>query len=383
MDQRIKHQAGQTLRRGCAHETEKHFKGDFFMHASIAKKLAKKMKRQAGFTLLEILVVLTIMGFLIAMVAPRLAGISSGAVDTVCDSNQQRQIQMTAAYFEKTGKFPNKMTSLVIQNDDEFTLPAKVNGDPSDGPEVLAEEFVNRVQPKLHILTQKEADELAGLGITRIFYLNDYSGSGIDSDHQGTPMQEVLVAEGVAVMMSGIGIDDLSGNFTSSDATDLVGYGEADFLGRIVLGFGPENGLITSGLVSNAAHCPGGIQDADNVTYNDYNLVLPRLKATVARNDNLFTEIVTNSKDAQYLAFGYTEDFEGDEIAGTVDTNGIVNNVTADAKARVFNFAAQPSYQYATMCPEGHMFPADDNDFWGVVLGSVTVGTEYALSLDD
>ncbi len=48
------------------------------------------INNQKGFTLLEILVVLTIMGFLIAMVAPRLAGISGDAVDTVCDTNQNQ-----------------------------------------------------------------------------------------------------------------------------------------------------------------------------------------------------------------------------------------------------------------------------------------------------
>ncbi len=61
-------------------------------------KAKKTINGQQGFTLLEILVVLTIMGFLIAMVAPRLAGISSSAVDTVCDSNQNRMVTMMSCF---------------------------------------------------------------------------------------------------------------------------------------------------------------------------------------------------------------------------------------------------------------------------------------------
>ncbi|MCK5228851.1 MAG: prepilin-type N-terminal cleavage/methylation domain-containing protein, partial [Desulfobulbaceae bacterium] len=62
------------------------------MKQMLKKKLQKKMRNNKGFTLLEILVVLTIMGFLIAMVGPKLAGMSDGAVDTVCDSNQNRMV---------------------------------------------------------------------------------------------------------------------------------------------------------------------------------------------------------------------------------------------------------------------------------------------------
>ena len=41
---------------------------------------------KGGFTLIEILVVLVIMGFLVAMVAPKLANITDGAIDTTCES---------------------------------------------------------------------------------------------------------------------------------------------------------------------------------------------------------------------------------------------------------------------------------------------------------
>lgn len=365
------------------------------MHASIAKKLAKKMKRQSGFTLLEILVVLTIMGFLIAMVAPRLAGISGGAVDTVCDSNQQRQIQMTAAYFEKTGKFPDKLTNLVIETDAyTYALPSVSNGNPDDGAEVLAEEFVDRVKPVLHYLTESEIKALRDIGVTRVFNLNNYEGTDTASITAAqSAMREIPLAwdatNRIAVMMSGIGVNAATGDtFNMVDGTtvmavapgeELINYGEAHFLGRIIMGFGPENGLVTSGLVSNAAHCPGGIQDADNVIYNDYNIVLPRLAATVNRATvAAFGDAAADIKGFQYTAFGYAEDFDTTgPITATVGADGAISAISdSNVKVRVQSFTEQPSYQYATMCPEGHMFPADDSDLWAISFGdtpSVTI----------
>ena len=78
--------------------------------------------KKSGFTLLEILVVLTIMGFLIAMVAPRLAGISSSASGTVCDTSKNRTKTYMSAFYEKFDRYPNKITNLVMT--DGATLAA-------------------------------------------------------------------------------------------------------------------------------------------------------------------------------------------------------------------------------------------------------------------
>ena len=337
------------------------------MHVSIAKKLAKKMKQSAGFTLLEILVVLTIMGFLIAMVAPRLAGISGGAVDTVCDSNQQRMVSMMSAYFERTGGFPEKMTNLVCQDGDtDYLMPAVDDEDPDSGPGVFAKEFVERNKFAIHILNQQEADELRGLGVKWVFNLNDYTNNeGGDEDAdiaaatQRSFMNRVEVEQGLGVLMSGGGAPAATGGIVISDDTE--GWGEPDWIGRIVLGFGPENGLITSGLVANAAHCPGGIQNAEHITYNDYNLVLPRLKATANRGtttDGVLGAALTTG--ASFYAMAYTDDsaVSGQAYAYDNDDNTL--------KKRAFTWEGQAAYAYATQCPEGHMFPADDEDYWAI-----------------
>jgi len=355
------------------------------MQALMQKRQQLRQRRKSGekgFTLLEILVVLTIMGFLIAMVAPRLAGISGDAVDTVCDSNQNRMVQMTSAYFERAGRLPNKLTNLVVQDGADpasatYYTPSVSDGNPDNGQETLAGEFNDRVAPELHILNAAEVAELSDLGIKRVFNLNSYDNFTTDgTDHgpdgsatvaaEGNPMQETALASGMGVMMSGIGAAAGS-DFAAS--ADLIGYGEAEFLGRIVFGFGPENSIITSGLVSNAAHCPGGIQNADNITYNDYNLIVPRLSATVDRNETgNIADRAANLTGTQYVAYGYTEDFSTTgSVGSTVDGDtGEHSAIAEDLKARTVNFAGQEAWQYATMCPEGHMYPADDSDFWAL-----------------
>ena len=309
---------------------------------------ARRVANNKGFTLLEILVVLVIMGFLIAMVAPRFAGMSDSAVDTVCDTNQSRMTSMISAYVTAKGGFPSNMTNLVLQNGSGYELPAVSDDDPANGPEPLAGELMDRNKFRLHILDADEARELRRLGVSHVLNLNDYSGvdaADIALADRRATMHRVPVEAGVGVLMVGVGHDGTDWDLE----TDERGWGEADWLGRIVLGFGPENGLITDGMIANAAHCPGGIQDAANVTYNDYNLVLPRLGATVARTGWPVADEIT--------AVAY-DDAPAADYVYTAATNLL--------KVRSFEIAGQEAWQYASMCPEGHMFPADGQEFWAI-----------------
>lgn len=356
------------------------------MKEMLKKKLQEKMKNSEGFTLLEILVVLTIMGFLIAMVAPRLAGISSGAVDTVCDSNQNRMISMMSSFWEKTNRYPTKLTNIVEETGaNAWQIPAISDDDPDNGPETLASEFNSRNHFRIHYLNGKEIAELKNLGIGKVLNLNAYDGynddaagalktgylnttndvplaAAVTTANRGSEMEEITLdaaTPNAAVMAVGFGA------LTNVDAPAWsaipgeTGWGEADFFGRIVFGFGPENSLVTSGLVSNAAHCPGGIQNADNVTYNDYNLVLPRLQSTVDRYSGAMTAMDQDAATdgVQLNAVSYNEE---PTLPYDVATN------PDNLKVRMVDIEPQESFQYATMCPEGHKFPADDADFWGV-----------------
>ncbi len=369
------------------------------LYKSVVNVLKKKSTAQKGFTLLEILVVLTIMGFLIAMVAPRLAGISGGAVDTVCDTNQNRMITMMSGFFEKTNRFPNKLTNLVEETAaNTYQIPAVSDDDPENGPETLASEFMSRNHFRIHYLNDDEAAELRNMGIVTLLNLNAYDayledGSDYKADYDETVNNDVVPAASVtkapkmeevtvptdtattpiAVAMVGIGYDGAAWDLHTNERN----WGEPDWFGRIVVGFSPENSIVTSGIVANAAHCPGGIQNADNVTYNDYNLVLPRLEATAVRFDTDGDGDV-DATDAAALGFGATVEPTGMNAVAYDDAPAIGYDWTAaDAtlKHRTFDIAsAQEKWQYATQCPEGHMFPADDEEFWGIDIdGSGTI----------
>lgn len=324
------------------------------------------------------------MGFLIAMVAPRLAGISGGAVDTVCDSNQNRMVTYMSSYFEQTSRYPDMLTNLVMTDGAAlllatYQIPTASNADPADGQEVLSDEFYNRNHFVIHYLDDAEREEIIGMGIATLLNLNDYSGfdtAGVANLHIAndvTPVAAVAerasmeqveltgydIAGGdlLAVAMVGYGAaPGAAGAFTS--ASDERGWGEPNWFGRIVLGMGTECGLITSGVISNAAHCPGGIQNADNVIYNDYNLVLPRLEATAARlpADGAAIGTIADHRELECVAYDGVLDALYDYV-GNLD----------NYRVRQYNVTeAQEKWQFATQCPEGHMYPADDEEFWGV-----------------
>jgi prepilin-type N-terminal cleavage/methylation domain-containing protein len=354
------------------------------------KKLFNPLRKKTaahnkGFTLLEILVVLTIMGFLIAMVAPRLAGISGSAVDTVCDTNQNRMVGYMAAYFEKTSRYPTNLTNLILEDTtaNTYQIPRVSDEDPENGPETLASEFYDRNHFHLHLLDANEAAELKNMGVANVFNLNDFSGQndagtafegGADPDvanvlvaaaDRGASMRRVPVAAGVGVAMIGCGVD-ASTNFVATNATER-GWGEPDWFGRIILGMGPESGLIKSGIIGNAAHCPGGIQNADNVTYNDYNLVLPRLEATALRMQDAVVGAAILAMDNDAVEDGVQLNAVAYDSEPSADYDYATN---ADHyRSRTFTIdEAQESWQYATQCPEGHSYPEDDGEFWGIDL---------------
>ena len=320
------------------------------------------------------------MGFLIAMVAPRLAGISGGAVDIVCDTNQNRMITYMSSFFEQTSRMPNKLTNLVMQDTAaaagaDYQIPVVSDQDPENGAEVFANELYARSHYRIHVLNADEASALKNMGVVRIYNLNDFAQlddavanpTNYDNEvnhaavaTQGASMDPVIVAADVGVAMIGCGAADNAAVLIANTATER-GWGEPDHFGRIVLGMGPECGLISSGVIANAAHCPGGIQNTDNCTYNDYNLILPRLEATALR----MAAGVTGIADADTAADGIQVPAVAyDETPGT-DYDYIAN--ADNYRVRTFTIdEAQENWQFATQCPEGHMYPEDDGEFWGI-----------------
>ncbi len=276
-----------------------------------------RLAEQQGFTLLEILVVLTIMGFLIAMVAPRLTGLTSSAGGTVCDNNKGRSRDYVAAFYEKFNRYPNRLTNLVIADgtnadplSNSYQIPPVDDQDVDTGPEVIKYEMASAFRHMIHRLSAAEAKELNDLGIFELVNLNEYTGlkkdtagTGYESadgrDQNGdnrlgnwvdiaaiatpAPLREVVkVQEGLGVAMSGCGAATAASNaFTFTQAERNWGMDET--FGRIILTIGPDSELVSSGMISKAATAPSGLRYSDLYTFDEYAVILPRLQATSDR----------------------------------------------------------------------------------------------------
>ncbi len=183
----------------------------------------------------------------------------------------------------------------------------------------------------VHTLNAAEATELREMGITDVIDL----ATGA----------EVPVAAGVRVLMIGSGAAGVAVTDTIPAGAITIGatFGEPDQMYRIVLGAGLDSQLRTDGLVSAAGLCPGGIPNEDYISYNNYNVIVPRLQATINR---LVTGI---GSTATVTLAGRNEDGE---------PNGQIRTVNLRVP--------QEYWQFATQCPEGHKYPASASDTWEV-----------------
>lgn len=306
----------------------------------------------AGFTLMELLIVIVILGFLLGMVVPRLASVVSGdSVDTVCDTNNKGVRYYTKMYLDQKGRFPSDLTNLVNFHDSTGVRPLVEDKNTDNGPETLALDFYTRNHPVVRTITENEATELVGLGISYVRNLNDAVGSNhaanapagtalgaqTDQDVNGRPYAQQVVESGLA--MAFVGDITTAGGpsaWTSSYAGDYP-TGNPNWFGRIILGVGKDCGLVKDGYIQAAALCPGGIQNADNVTFNNYCIILPRLEATLSS-----------------MATG---------VSGTTYTMVDADN-TSSGEQLTFTVEAQESWEFDFTCPEGHKWPDNDNDTW-------------------
>ncbi|WP_052813016.1 type II secretion system protein [Desulfonatronum thioautotrophicum] len=358
------------------------------------KQSMKHKKGQQGFTLLEILVVVAIMGFLVAMVAPRFAGITAGTVDVVCDTNQQRLVQALSAWNEQNGNLPGGLVNLVDEQGPlvpatglatGYFIPTNTNHleFPDQGQATFFGEFVDRNKFALHILNAAEVAEMRGLGVGTVHSLNAYNYDGTIGTHGNAaaaaePVAEVdeldalrrtAVRPGMAVLMTGLGAEsDADDPAFAGDAIaaaagilgdgtdDYDDWGNPEWFGRIILGVGPDSALVSQGMISAAGLCPGGINNPQ-VFWNNYSVVLPRLEATVERMEESATAGV---------AF----------LAGVAaESNG--------GSYRTFNLLeAQESFQFLTQCPEGHRWPTPDEfSEWTIYVGATPAELEDPAAL--
>lgn len=324
-----------------------------------------RYRHLSGFTLLELIVVLTIMGFLIAMVAPKLANVAGSAVDTVCDTNQNRLRGFLDISITQQNTLPNKLVSPVVIDSADAPTPgfaagAKVgsggnvyvkdgqnikavsDNDPDNGQDILSDEFAERNQLHTHILNAAEATELRKLGLAKVLVYGKTNGAGAAGTELSERYVETDVAAGVPVLMVGSGAASAAADIPVGAVANGAEFGHPELIYRIILGISGDASIKSDdGLIQNAPSCPGGLQNSKNVEYNWYNIVLPRLAATQAR-----------------LA------------AGAVKILAEVESDVGQKKADVViaktgsGIEAEPLWKFTSLCPEGHEWPEAESSTW-------------------
>lgn len=255
---------------------------------------------QKGFTLLELLWVMIIIGFLTAMIAPRLGGVSEMAEKNVDNTNIKdikkyvRQFQDDHSYDHD---FPDHLINLVLASDDGKTA-TKPSVEPglTGEPDSISKEFDQRCILELHVLNSAEAAELKDLGVETVRSWNHSDDPNYPLGNYTNRYDEVSISEGVMVLMvggraSGIGTDISAatdggpGNAGFNTVDDRIGNPE--WLYRIVLPVGPNCELITDGYIENVASCPGNSNNREYLL-GYYSIILPRLQASVDRLGSTF-----------------------------------------------------------------------------------------------
>jgi len=299
------------------------------------------------------------MGFLIALIAPRLAGIMGDAIDNVCDSNQMRLRSFINIALKKDSRLPDKLVSIVAydQATTTYSMVSVSDRDRSNGPETLAEEFFDRNQFQLHILSAAEADALIDMGLSTVLILEYTDAAGVMRQYE-----EVAVAAGVGVAMVGAGYDGAAWQFGDQDSggDDLLNdaLGAPDTIYSMVFGVSQDATIITNGVAENAPNCPGGIVNAENATFNWYTIIVPRLPETLAL-------LGTGAPVAVTVEGSETGQIKTVYLAGEdVDTT--------NAATYAATLAGQELWQFATQCPEGHKWPEQEEENWTITAFSDT-----------
>ncbi len=298
---------------------------------------------KGGFTLIEILVVLVIMGFLVAMVAPKLAGVVDGAVENTNKQSLQRFSDTINSYITKNKSIPPALTNLIRTNELAMgvapaatsTIVLTTDHNDANGVDPISEEFSQRMLPMKHVLNAAEATELSKYIGGAVINLEAYAGGaedGIGANRAATPVETYVrskVQADLPVMMIGAGFTDstnATGIYSDSNAVTMDGttvavsadtnatstiaiagdnvttagptggsnyvsgttktyarIAEAKNMMRIVMGISNRNQLVVKGYLDESGVSSGQKNAENDFTYGSYSLILPRLQATVDR----------------------------------------------------------------------------------------------------
>lgn len=79
----------------------------------------KKIRDEKGFTLIELIVVITILGFLAMVAVPRVIGVVEKAKQNSSDANLSIIQNAVERYYVEVGKYPNDLSELIEGIKDE------------------------------------------------------------------------------------------------------------------------------------------------------------------------------------------------------------------------------------------------------------------------
>ncbi|WP_045221262.1 type II secretion system protein [Desulfonatronum thioautotrophicum] len=330
------------------------------------------MSRKSGFTLLEVLIVIAIMGLIAAMVAPRFAGLRGESEVVIRDTNQGRMASAITGYWESFERYPSGLTNLLDENNatgvgpfdgiNRFRMPTNTSQlEVFDrGTATFDESFIARLKPEVHVLNAAEAFALRQLGVTTVVNLNAYNFDGLSAGSpliiaaRANPKRISNVDTGLGVLMAGIGAPEVSptGAWEGRASTPALLQTDSDWtspdaIGRIILGLGPDSDLIAREIISTAGLCPEGLGN-QQTSWNHYVILLPRLQATVDRMTNALGEPLT--------AFTHLREITAESNSGN---NGI---------ERTFNLLEpQSRTRFHIYSPKGHRWQDElDRTMWRV-----------------
>ncbi len=358
------------------------------------KTIFSNQRKRGAFTLVELLVVIVIMGFLASLVAPKLAGFAEEASCGSCQTNQERLQKYVMMHVYQNNELPSGLTNMVISNNpgDVAIRVRPEDGNKRNGAEEVSKEFYKRFKPILHYINATEADELEDLGIAEVYDLAKTSdGSGEKPDAENNIVERNVrrdVADKLGMLMIGLGCSTVDSNetnyssgeqykFTAStssleleapsvalNATDgtttesnsdkWMRMEEGKFIGRLVLGVGDATfELVKSEMLDSAGTCPDQILSRNQYSWGNYLLIVPRLEETIKR----VSAAVDTPAKLHYFGVNVNDD-------KTIGKHPIILK-TEGTKG---DFSAQKESDFEIACPNGHV--------WGDIADSYLVSIE-------
>ncbi len=310
-------------------------------------------KNSNGFSMLELLWVIVIIGFLTAMVAPRLGGISQRSAEKINEANLKDIPKFIETYqSENNNNFPPNCINpvLAIAGGIGATpfdcIKADVEDRTNTSTESLSYDFDTRCNLLTHVLNLFEARELRAMGITKVLSLNnpDDFNYNVGATHDNR-FASVDIANGVTVLMIGGRTTNSAGNIIPSTDFSFLGQtlNNPEWLYRIVVGIGPDSGIVTDEIIETAPLCPAGLKNS-HYSYNYYSIVLPRLQTTILR-------------------FGAAIPFDDDDGDGYLDFDVIDASDTTNGQIKRIQLAPMDKTQIDIVDATGHG-RQEDVDMW-------------------